>query len=288
YLTETEFGFGTSLFITSYRLAMLVSSSGALFLAAFFSWQVSYQIMALLVGVGFLATIFAKEPVVEARPPQTITSAFLEPLKEYFSRRGAIWIAVFILLYKLGDAVALEMTTPFYIKMGYTLAEIGSVVKVAGIWATIVGGLVGGAIIIRIGINKALFVFGVLQAAAVLGFAWLSTTNHSLVNLAIVVSAENFSIGMATAAFVAFMASVTNKRFSATQYALLTSLTSIPSTLVSMPAGYLVEAVGWFNFFVICAVCAIPGLLMIPKIKTFALPSDHEEQEVAKATAPQT
>ncbi|RYZ82491.1 MAG: MFS transporter [Proteobacteria bacterium] len=290
YLTDKEFGFGTSLFITSYRLAMLVAGAGALFLAAYFSWKTSYQIMALLVGVGFIATILAKEPEVEAQPPKTLAKAFTEPLKEYFSRDGALWIAGFILLYKLGDAVALQMTMPFYKDMGYSTEQIASVVKVAGIWATIAGGLVGGAIMIRIGINAALFLFGLLQGAAVLGFAWLTVAEHNVTNLALVVSAENFSIGMATAAYVAFMASMTNKRFSATQYALLTSLATIPSTIVSAPAGVLIEAVGYFNFFVICTVCAIPGLLMIPKLKKLALL--HDEQEVAletsKATAPQT
>ena len=271
FLSAEEFGFGTSLFITSYRLAMLVASSGALFLAAFFSWQTSYQIMAALVSVGFVATIFAKEPVVEAAPPRTLLNAFIEPLKEYFSRKGAFWIAGFVLLYKLGDAVALQMTMPFYKDMGYTTEQIASVVKIAGIWATIVGGLVGGAIMIRIGISRALFVFGVLQGIAVLGFAWLTVADHNLTNLAVVVSAENFAIGMATAAYVAFMASMTNKRFSATQYALLSSLAMIPSTLVATPAGLLIEAVGYFNFFVICTVCALPGLMMIPKIKKIAL-----------------
>ncbi len=271
FLSAEEFGFGTSLFITSYRLAMLVASSGALFLAAFFSWQASYQIMAALVSIGFIATIFAKEPVVEAAPPRTLLNAFIEPLKEYFSRKGAFWIAGFVLLYKLGDAVALQMTMPFYKDMGYTTEQIASVVKIAGIWATIVGGLVGGAIMIRIGISRALFVFGVLQGIAVLGFAWLTVADHNLTNLAVVVSAENFAIGMATAAYVAFMASMTNKRFSATQYALLSSLAMIPSTLVATPAGLLIEAVGYFNFFVICTVCALPGLMMIPKIRKIAL-----------------
>lgn len=280
FLSAEEFGFGTSLFITSYRLAMLVASSGALFLAAFFSWQVSYQIMAALVSVGFIATMFAKEPVVEAQPPRTLFNAFIEPLKEYFSRKGAFWIAGFVLLYKLGDAVALQMTMPFYKDMGYTTEQIASVVKIAGIWATIVGGLVGGAIMIRIGINRSLFVFGILQGIAVLGFAWLTVADHNLINLAVVVSAENFAIGMATAAYVAFMASMTNKRFSATQYALLSSLAMIPSTLVATPAGVLIEAVGYFNFFVICTICAIPGLLMIPKLKKIATAEEPSAQTV--------
>ncbi|HVK61201.1 MAG TPA: AmpG family muropeptide MFS transporter [Bdellovibrionales bacterium] len=269
FLNEAEFGFGNSLYVTGYRIAMLVSNAGALFLADIMPWSGVYMLMAALMGVGLLTTLFAPEPKVEATPPQSLGVAFFGPLKDYFSRPGAWWILAFILLYKLGDNMASEMTAPFYVQMGYTNSEIAGVVKVFGIWSTIVGGLIGGALMVRIGIVRALWLFGIFQGLSTAGFAWLVHVEHNLTNLAIVVSIENLTAGMGIAALVSFMASITNKKFTATQYALLTSLMSIPRTLASAPTGFMAKHLGWAEFFIVCTLIAVPGMLVLLKVQKY-------------------
>jgi PAT family beta-lactamase induction signal transducer AmpG len=191
--------------------------------------------------------------------------AVVDPLVEYFSRKAALWILVFILLYKVGDTMASAMTTPFYLDIGFSKSEIGAVVKLFGFWATIAGGLAGGIIMLWLGINRSLWVFGILQAVSTAGFALLANVGYSVTLLSGVIAFENLSSGMGTAAYAAFMASITNKKFTATQYALLTSLMGIPRVLASAPTGYIAKNVGWETFFIFCAVIAIPGMLLLLK-----------------------
>jgi PAT family beta-lactamase induction signal transducer AmpG len=185
------------------------------------------------------------------------------PFRDYFTRDGAWLILAFILLYKLGDTMASAMTTPFYLDLGYTKTEIGTVVKLFGFWATIAGGTLGGIWILRAGMHRALWLFGFGQMVSTFGFVLLAQIPPSEMALAAVVAIENLTAGMGTAAFVGFMAALTDRRFTATQYALLSSLMGVPRVLLAAPTGWLAQAMGWPGFFLLCVVIAIPGLLLL-------------------------
>ncbi len=264
-LSDLELGLGSSLYINGYRLGMLLASGGGLIMADYMPFSRVYFIMALCMIPGIFVTLWAKEPEIEGEMPSSLKSAVFEPLIEYFTRSNAIWILAFILFYKIGDTMALAMTTPFYLDIGFTKTEIGAVVKLFGFWATIGGSLVGGLIMLKTGINRSLWIFGFFQAASILGFAFLADIGHNLAALASVIAFENLSGGMGTAAFAAFMASITDKRFTATQYALLTSLMGIPRVLAASPTGYLAKNLGWKGFFLFCTAMAIPGILLLLK-----------------------
>jgi PAT family beta-lactamase induction signal transducer AmpG len=268
-LPDEELGLGSSLYVNGYRVGMLLASGGGLILADHISFQMVYVIMALCMFPGLVATLMAREPEITETPPQSLKEAVIEPLLEYFNRRGAIWMLAFILFYKVGDTMASTMTIPFYLDVGFSKTEIGAVVKLFGFWATIAGSLIGGVSMIRMGIYRSLWIFGFLQALSTAGFAVLAHTGHNIAMLSAVIGFENLSGGMGTAAFVAFMASITNKKFTATQYALLSSLMGVPRVLASAPTGYLVEGLGWIWFFVFCTVIAIPGMLLLLKFAPF-------------------
>lgn len=266
-LADDEQGLGASLYVNGYRVGMLLASGGGLILADFLSFREVYLLMALFMGIGVVTTLFAPEPDNPAGHPGSLREAVLEPFREYFARPDALLILLFILLYKIGDTMASHMTTPFYLDLGFSKSEIGTVVKLFGFWATILGGLAGGVIILRIGIHRALWSFGLLQGLSTAGFALLALVGDSLPGLAAVIAFENFSGGLGTAAYIAFMASLTNKRFTATQYALLSSFMGVPRVIAASPTGYLAEAVGWPLFFLFCALVAIPGLLLLRKLQ---------------------
>jgi PAT family beta-lactamase induction signal transducer AmpG len=194
--------------------------------------------------------------------------AVVEPFLEYFRRSDALLILLFILLYKMGDSMASHMTVPFYLELGYSTTEIGTIVKGFGFGATIFGSLLGGILMLRIGIYRALWIFGVLQGVSTAGFAVLGAYGYSLLGLALVIVFENLSGGMGTAAYAAFMASLTNKKFTATQYALLSSLMGIPRVIIAAPTGFLAESLGWVPFFSFCAAIAIPGLLLLRRLRS--------------------
>ncbi len=264
-LADEELGLGSSLYVNGYRLAMLLASGGGLILADVTSFRLVYLTMASCMSVGVIATLLTPEPEVPAGSPKSLKEAVVDPFKEYFSRTGALWILAFILFYKIGDTMASAMTIPFYLDIGFSKTEIGAVVKLFGFWATIAGSLAGGIFILQCGINRSLWVFGFLQAISTAGFAVLFYIGHSIPALAAVVAFENFSAGLGTSAFVAFMASLTNKKFTATQYALLSSLMGVPRVFASAPTGFMVEAMGWSGFFIFCALIAIPGMLLLLK-----------------------
>lgn len=264
-LPDELLGLGSSLYINGYRMGMLLASGGGLILADHMPFSMVYMIMAFCLLPGMATTFFSPEPVIKERTPKTIKEAVADPLKEYFSRNGALLILVFILLYKIGDTMAAAMTMPFYLDVGFTKTQIGAVVKLFGFWATIAGGLAGGVMMIRMGINKSLWIFGVLQAISTLCFALLAKTGPVISVLSGVIAFENISSGMGTAAYAAFMAGITDKRFTATQYALLTSLMGIPRVVISAPTGYLAQVFGWTNFFIFCTLAAIPGMLLLFK-----------------------
>jgi PAT family beta-lactamase induction signal transducer AmpG len=264
-LSDEELGLGSSLYINGYRLGMLLASGGGLIMADHMDFSMVYLILAACMLPGIITTLLTPEPETPAGTPRTMKEAVIDPLVEYFSRQDALWILTFILLYKVGDTMASAMTTPFYLDVGFSKSEIGAVVKLFGFWATIAGGLAGGVLMLRLGINRSLWVFGFLQAVSTAGFALLAKVGYSIPLLSFVIAFENLSSGMGTAAYAAFMASITNKKFTATQYALLTSLMGVPRVLASAPTGFLAKIVGWETFFVSCALIAIPGMLLLLK-----------------------
>ncbi len=263
---DRELGLATSIFINGYRAAMLVAGALALYLADRIAWHDVYLLMAALMGLGIVATLLAREPEVEGPPPRTFRETVVEPFVDFFRRRGAWLILLFIVLYKVGDQMASTMTTPFALSLGFTKTDLAAIVKVFGLVAMMTGAFVGGLAMVRLGIHRALWVFGVLQALGILVFAALAQAGKDYTLLAAAVSAENFSFGLGTAAYSAYMASVTNRRFTATQLALLSSLMGVPRVLLSAPTGAIAEAVGWTGFFVFCALAAIPGLLLLPRV----------------------
>jgi len=266
-LADEELGLGSSLYVNGYRIGMLLAGGGGLILADVFSFQTVYLLLGLTMCIGIATTLLAPEPPEAAGAPRTLRAAVIEPFIEYFRRPEALWILAFILLYKIGDTMASAMTTPFYLDLGFTKTEIGAVVKLFGFWATIAGGLMGGVLILRTGIYRALWYFGILQAVSTAGFAVLAQVGDQIAALAAVIAFENLSGGMGTAAYVAFMAAMTDKRFTATQYALLSSLMGVPRVLASAPTGYLAEWLGWFSFFAFCALIAVPGMLILRRFR---------------------
>ena len=262
-LSDNELGLGSSLYVNGYRVGMLLAGSGGLILADHFSFQQVYLIMAASLLVGVVTTLFCREPEVAEGTPHSFRDAVLQPFVEYFSRDGALLILLFILLYKIGDQMASTMTIPFYLDMGFTKTQIGAVAKLFGFWATIGGGLLGGIVLLRLGILRSLWIFGILQAVSTAGFSVLALIGNSLPGLAAVIAIENLTGGMGTAAYVAYMASITNKKFTATQYALLSSLMGIPRVLASAPTGFMAQYMGWPWFFLACTLVAIPGLVLL-------------------------
>jgi MFS transporter, PAT family, beta-lactamase induction signal transducer AmpG len=266
-LSDRELGLGASLYVNGYRVGMLLASGGGLIMADFISFSLVYQLMALFMLVGILTTLFAPEPDIHTAVPATLQQAVVQPFIDYFQRPDAMLILLFILLYKVGDTMAANMTTPLYLDLGFSKTEIGAVVKLFGFWATIVGSIAGGIVILRTGIYRALWSFGILQALSTAGFAVLAEIGYSLPWLAGVIAFENLSAGMGTAAFVAFMASLTNKKFTATQYALLSSLMGVPRVIVAAPTGYAAQWLGWQLFFAGCALIAVPGLVLLTRFR---------------------
>ncbi|MBI9076283.1 MAG: AmpG family muropeptide MFS transporter [Desulfatibacillum sp.] len=264
-LRDEELGLGSSLYVNGYRVGMLLASGGGLIMADHMPYSQVYLVMAACMLPSIVVTLLAREPKVTDPHPVNMIEAGINPLIEYFSRKNALWMLAFILFYKLGDSMASTMTIPFYLEIEFTKTQIGGVVKLFGFWATIGGTILGGIIMLRAGINRSLWIFGILQACSTACFAILVHTGPNVEVLAGVIAFENLSSGMGTAAYMGFMASITNKKFTATQYALLTSLMGIPRVFASMPTGYMAKYMGWEVFFVACSLVAIPGLLMLIK-----------------------
>lgn len=267
---DAELGLGSALYVNGYRIGMLLAGGGGLILADWLSFEAMYRIMALCMAACVAVTLFAPEPPLPEGRPRTLREAVLLPFRDYFARDGAWLILAFILLYKLGDTMASAMTTPFYLDLGYTKTEIGTVVKLFGFWATIAGGTLGGIWMLRVGTHRALWLFGFGQMVSTLGFVVLAWYPLSVGALATVVAVENLTAGMGTAAFVGFMAALTDRRFTATQYALLSSLMGVPRVLLSAPTGWMAAGLGWPGFFLLCALIAVPGLLLVRRVTRLA------------------
>jgi PAT family beta-lactamase induction signal transducer AmpG len=218
---------------------------------------------------GVATALVVREPQVQGTLPRTLEEAVVMPFREFIARDGAkqaLIVLAFVFLYKLGDNMATSLATSFYLDIGFTKTEIGLVAKTSSLWASIAGGILGGIWLMRIGTARSLWIFGVAQIVAVLGFAALARTGHTLPGLAVVISLEAFATGLGTAAFTTYIASTTDPRYTATQFALFTSLASMPRTFANAGAGYIVAQTGWFEFFLLCAVLAIPGMLLLPRV----------------------
>ncbi len=268
-LPDEELALGTAVHVNAYKLAGLVPGSLSLILADHLPWDVVFAVTAAFMLPG-IALVFLVEEPTRGAPPRTLRDAVVLPFAEFVARDGwaqAVTVLAFIFLYKLGDSMATALSTAFYLDLGFTKTEIGLIAKNVGLWASVAGGLIGGAWLVRLGINRGLWVFGVLQLLAVFGFAWLAAVGPDRVVLACAIGIEAFaSVGLGTAAFSAYIARTTDPRFTATQFALFTSLAVVPRTFANAGAGYLVEAAGWFDFFVLCGALGLPGLLLLPKV----------------------
>ena len=276
-LTDRELGLGTSLFITASRASSLVPGGLSLVIAQFLSWSDVFFITAAFMLPALVVTFFIKEPET-INAPRNLRQAIIEPFREFKDRRGLksmFLIILFVFCYKLGDSMATALATPFYIDLHYDLLTIGLVAKNAGLWSMLIGGILGGVIMLKTGINKALWYFGFGQLITILGFVILahegigSDTAPSVFLLAFVIIAECLGAGLGTSAFVAFLSAQTNKTYAATQFALLTSLSAVPRTFCNATTGYIVEFMGWENFFIFCTVLAIPGMLLLLKVASF-------------------
>ncbi len=268
-LLDNELGLGNAIHVNAYKIAGLIPGSLSLILADHMPWDSVFIITALFMIPGIAMTVFVSEPILKNGTPKTLRAAVVEPFQEFISRNGiksAVTVLAFIFFYKLGDSMATALATPFYLDMGFSKTEIGLVAKNAGLWPSVAGGLLGGVWMIKLGINRALWLFGVVQMCAILGFAWLATVGHSLPLLAIVIGIEALGVGLGTAAFVAFIAHTTHPNYTATQFALFTSLAAVPRTFANAATGYLVDSLGWMTFFLFCFFIAVPGMLLLLKV----------------------
>ncbi len=268
-LSVEQMGYGLSLYVAGYRVGMLVAGAFALLIADRYhlSWSLIYTIVACFLGLGIVGTLWAPEnrDSVNAAP-QTLKEAVFDPFVDFFSHRGVYWILAFLLLYKLGDNLSSAMTAPFVIQHGFSKTEYAAAVKGVGLTSTLIGGFVGAWVLAKIGLNRSLWVFGILQALAILTLMGLALVEKNLVMLGVAIAAETFTAGMAVPAFGAFIAFLTNKKFTATQYALLNSLVAIPRTLASAPSGWIAAHLGWPGYFLFCALMAIPGMILLARL----------------------
>lgn len=296
-LRDEEMGLGNVVHVNAYKIASLIPGSLSLILADFLPWSAVYWLTALFMLPGLIMTLMVTEPEYSKGAPKTLRSAVVEPFREFIGRKGwasALAVLAFIFFYKLGDSMATALATPFYLDMGYSKTQIGLVAKNAGLWLSVLGGIVGGIWMVYLGIARSLWIFGVLQALVILGFAWLVKADHNLVNLAAIIGAEAFGVGLGTAAFVAFQASTTHPSYTATQFALFSSLAATPRTVVNAFTGFLVEGgdlklgsllqfhidgLGWDRFFWVCFVATLPGMLLLFKVAPWNSEDNFSRQQ---------
>ncbi len=279
-LQDEELGFGSSINMYGYRIAMLFSGGLAIGLVGSKVWNISwselYYMMAALMGVGILATLWAPEPKVAAGVPKTLMAAVVDPFREFLQRDGAYIILLFVFLFKLGDALSGAMLNPYYVQMGFSNADIGLIAKSFGLASSLVGLFIGSTLMYYIGIFRSLWIFGILQALSTSAFALLTFTGPQNWALALTVCFEDVTSGMGTAAFIAFISAVTNKRYTATQYAILSSIATLGRNFFSGFSGDMVKGLGWANFYYTCALIAIPGILMLFFMRKYQQPQESK------------
>ena len=275
YLTEAELGFGTGVWMNAWRLGMYASVGGA-FLAGDFGlgYRSIYFALSLFMLVGIVATLLVSEPQSPLRPPSSFKESVVSPFAEFFRRREALLVVSFILLYKMGDSMAAAMNIPFILKQGYSKTEYLVIVKGIGMIGLFGGVLLGGAVMIRLGINKSLWIFGILQALSTACFSLIVCFDHASSEwaslrrplLSAIVGFEFLASGMGQAAYASYMALQTDRRFSATQYALLSSIMAVPGSLAAAVTGYMVALLGWGGFYASCALLALPGMGLLVRL----------------------
>ena len=274
-LSDNELGLGNAVHVNAYRIAGLIPGSLSLILADRLPWNEVFWITSAFMIPGMVMAWLVTEPIVNGAP-KTLRQAVTEPFHEFMGRqgwRGAVMVLGFIFLYKLGDSLCTALATPFYLDMGFTKTDIGLIAKHAGLWPAVIGALLGGLWMIRLGINRALWLFGVVQLVSIFGFVWLAAQGHyanigaeERIALAFVIGLEALGVGLGTAAFVAFIARSTHPAYTATQMALFTSLAAVPRTFINASAGWLVETLGWGNFYWLCVALAVPGMVLLLKV----------------------
>lgn len=275
-LSDKELGLGNSIHVNAYKIAGFIPGALSLILADHLPWNMVFWITALFMLPGVLMSLMVDEPAASRLAPKTLYSSVVEPFLEFFTRQGwkyAVFILAFMLLYKLGDSMATALQSTFVLKMGFSKTDLGTINKGIGLASSIAGGIFAGIWMLRLGINKALWVFGFAQTFAILAFVVLahygpfdSIGGRERALLALVIAAETFAMSLGTMAFVSFIARTTNPSYTALQLALFTSLTAVPRSFINASTGWLVERMGWESFFYLCMVLAIPGMLMLFKI----------------------
>jgi PAT family beta-lactamase induction signal transducer AmpG len=268
-LPDNELGLGNSIHVQAYRLSGLVPGSLGFILADHMSWQHVFMIVSAFMLIGVLLTLCIKELVLEQAPPKTLKAAVVLPFKDFIESKGlksAAYTLLFLVLYKLGDNMATALQTPFFIDMGFSKTEIGVIAKTSSLIAMTIGITVGGLVMIKLSINRALWLFGFVQIVSILGFAALAEIGNNTYALAIAMGFEYLGVGLGAAAMTAFIAKTTNPAFAATQIALFTALAVVPRTFANATTGVIVEQIGWTNFYFLCTALAVPGMLMLFKV----------------------
>ena len=295
-LSNAELGLGNAVHVNAYRIAGLIPGSLSLILADHLPWESVFAITALFMRPGMAMTLMVAEPAVAGALPKTLREAVMEPFREFIGRAGvrsALLVLGFIFLYKLGDSMCTALATPFYLDMGFSKSDIGLIAKNAGLWPSVIGGLLGGLWMLRLGINRGLWLFGVVQVVSILGFAWLSRIGpfpeigaSERAALAIVIGFEALGVGLGAAAFVAYIARATHPAYTATQFALFTSLAAVPRTFLNATTGWLVEQLGWFGFFMLCVLLALPGMLLLFRVAPWHEKAPFPGETVGNAGRP--
>lgn len=279
-LPDNELGLGNAIHVNAYRISGLIPGSLAFILADSMPWSVVFFVVAAFMLVGIVSTLFIPETSDASVAPKSLRAAIVDPFVEFFTRdtlKSALLVLAFIVLYKLGDNMATALQTPFFIDMGYSLFQIGTVAKFANLGASIVGGIVGGVLMLRISINRALWLFGAVQMASILGYALLSMIAPNALALFCATAFEYFGVGLGTVAISAYIAAQTDRRFSVTQLALLLSFVTLARTFTSAISGFLIEAVGYTSFFLICFALAIPGMVLLLWVAPWSGRSKRQE-----------
>jgi len=281
-LADNELGAGNSFFVQAYRLSSLVPGSLAFILSDHLPWASVYWVVAAFMTVGIVTMLAAPETSDDRLAPRSLRAAVVEPFREFFERNGvksALLTIAFLFFYKLGDNMAVALQTPFFLDVGFSRTQIGTIAKFSILGSTIVASLVGGIVMLKLPINKALWIFGAVQLTTSLGFAALAAVGPNPYMLGAAAAWEYFGVGLGTVALLAFIAQQTDRRFTATQLALLTSLMVVPRTFAGSITGYIIEAVGYFNFFLICTVIGVPGLLLLTKVAPWSGQPENVDRE---------
>ena len=285
-LPDAELGLGNSIHVQAYRLAGLIPGGLGLILSDYLPWSSVFVIVALFMLVGIVMTLVIDEAIADPVRPKSLRAAVVDPFREFINRNGlnsALLVLAFMFLYKLGDNMAVALQTPFFVDLGFSGTEIGGIAKITGLVAAIVGGLVGGLMMIRLGINRALWCFGVVQMVSILGFALLAEIGRDPLMLGVAMALEYLGVGLGTAALTAFIARSSNPAFAATQLALFTALAAVPRIVANAVTGLIVENLGWTNFFLLCVLLAIPGMLLLAKVAPWN--GDKLEDDTVAATS---